>query len=1011
MQKPVLYLLLGIALLGAGALVLPAWFADEEAPVRRWSQQDEEDLPGSAEADQADAAPPGQAERVAVEGAGLGAAGAGEDSRVEVLLRGRVIDKWNSPVAAATVWLDFGRGGPRGGAGNRQRRVPEPVQTDRDGRFAFQGQAFRNLRVTLQVAHSRHAPGLFEKDLGEVTAEVELGDLALQQGGSLLGRVTDLEGNGIPGATLRLNPENNNRMRMLRDREKLLPSITADTNGYFRGLHLPAGDWSVTATARMHTEGRSATFAAEEEQQTEIDDIRLGPGFEVTGYVRDRQGHPIAKADVTFRSQPAAGAAAPGQRGGRGPGGGMGGFGGREYATTTDDAGRFFLEHLPGTPMRIDSRAEGYLDYRSDGVDITLGQPLQITLQDGLRITGQVLDDVDGQPVTRFAVRAVRVRGLDVPGLADIDFAALMTQLRDPNLDEATRQQLRTQMETARAAFGDRGRRGQDWGGNDRQGERGGFGGGAQRDLGKPERHANGEFVLTGLQEGVYEVLVQGTEHARHRSAEVEVRLGVAAPGVTVRLDRGVFVAGLVLSERGEPIRGARVELRSANPNEARGQRGRGGDNGRGGAEAWVAMGREFLRQSAGNQLALEAQTDASGEFVFQHVPRGGFRLQANAEGFASATSEPFELTADRSDCELRLGLLGSIAGKVRGLGSKEIAEARVAALPLDPSGAARGGRGMFGGGGGPFQNVSVGSDGSYQIDNLAPGNYLVRSWIGSPQELMRELGPQFFAGTLTADVAVRGGETSALDVQVSRPLVGEIAGTVLHNGRPGTGYQIELSRVADDGSETNGGRGQGGGRGGPMGMWGGGRSFQAAVAQSGRFAIKDIPIGTYLLRVQAGRRGGTLHEERLLVSAGSVVECNLALTTASLKGTVTCDDADATTLNGAITLLPGITELPEGWNAMRRDGSPSIDTRLQRGSFQFEALKPGNYLMVVTVRGRERSTLPIVVGAGEGQTVQVAAGKVAAGTGGAGAGTGGARLGNRQPGPGGAADPGSRNR
>lgn len=1035
MQKPVLFLLLGIALLGAGALVIPGMFADDEAPVRRWSQAEEEDLPGNADADLADAAAPGMADRVAVEGAGSGAAGDRDEARIEVLLRGRIVDKWNAPVPAATVWLDFARGGQRGGPANRQRRVPEPVQTDREGRFAFQGQAFRSLRVSLQVAHQRHAPGLFDKDLGEVTAEVDLGDLALMQGGALLGRVTDLEGNGIPGATLRLNPENGNRMRMLRNRDNLLPAITADTNGYFRGVHLPAGDWTVGATARMHTEGRSATFAVEEEQQVEIDDIRLGPGYEVTGYVRDSQGQPIAKAEVTLRSQgwlnnqgnQGGQGNQPGnqggQRGGRGQGG-FGGFGGRDYSTTTDDAGRFFLEHLPGTMMRLDSRADGYLDYRQEGIEITLGRPLQVTMQDGLRITGLALDDVDGQPITRFAVRAMRVRGLDVPNPAEIDFAALMTQMRDPNLDDATRQQLRTQMESARASFGDRGRRGPDGPGNDRQEERGGFAGGFQRDLGKPERHANGEFVLTGLQEGVYEVHLQGTEHARYRSAEVEVRLGAPAPGVTARLDRGVFVAGLVLSERGEPVRGARVELRTASPNDNRGRRGRGGENG-GNAEAWANMGRDFLRQAMGATLVLEAQTDATGEFIIKHVPRGGFRLQATADGFATATGEPFELTADRSDFELRLGLLGSIAGKVRGLASKETGEARVAAVPIDPNGMGRGGRGMMGGmfgggggGGGPFQNVNVASDGSYQIDNLAPGNYLVRSWIGSPQELMRELGPQFFAGTLTPDVAVRGGETSKWDVAVTRPLVGEVAGSVLHNGRPGAGYQIELTRVQEEGNDNNGMRGMmGGGRGGPMAMMGGGRSFQAAVASSGRFTIKDVPVGNYRLRVQAGRRGGMLHEEQVQVIAGSVVERSITLATASLKGTVTAVDGDAAALAGAVTLLPDMTELPEGWNAFRRDGTPTVEARLQRGSFQFDALKPGNYLLVLSVRGRERTTMPIVVAPGDGQTISVAAGKVAENTGGPGAGgpgngargQGAGGQGGRQQGNGGAPANGNR--
>ena len=69
-----------------------------------------------------------------------------------MLLQGRVIDKFKAPIAEATVWLDYGRGGPRGGRGDANRRVPDPVRTDAEGRFAFQGETFRNLRVSLQVA-------------------------------------------------------------------------------------------------------------------------------------------------------------------------------------------------------------------------------------------------------------------------------------------------------------------------------------------------------------------------------------------------------------------------------------------------------------------------------------------------------------------------------------------------------------------------------------------------------------------------------------------------------------------------------------------------------------------------------------------------------------------------------------------------------------------------------------------------------------------------------------------
>ncbi len=1041
MQKQSLALLFGALLLAVGVgFAVPSLLADDDAPLMRWDAKDEQEVQDPAAAENANPATDANLERTAVTADPT--ALAADESRVDVTLRGRVIDKFQAPVAAATVWLDFGRGGQRGGGpGNRNRRVPDPVQTDREGRFAFQGQTFRNLRVSLQVAHDKHAPGLFDKELGDVTAEMDLGDLVLVNGGEVLGRVTDLDGNAIPAATIQLSPENGNPMRMLRNRENLLAAVTTDNNGYFRKPHAPVGDWSVSASAKMHTEGRSATFAVEEDQQVEVDDIRLGPGYEVTGYVRTAQGQPIAKADVSLTSQ--GGGRGRGGRGQGGPGGGQpgatqaaeaptaggpagspvgsaagggnfdwrggGGGGGREHSTTTDEQGRFFLEHLPGVPMRLEVRADGYLDYNQDQLNITLGQQVLVSMQDGLRIAGVVTDAVDGQLVVGYAVRAVRVRGLPVPGAADIDLNAIMTQMRDGNLDEATRAQLRTQMETARSAMGDMRRGGPGGGG---QGGGGPGGGGPGRDLGKPEKHPDGAFVVTGLQEGVYEVHVQSPEHARYRSAEVELRLGATAPTVAVTLDRGVYVAGVVLSEQGRPVAGAKVEMRTASLTDtgaAGGRRGRGGRGGNPNGNAnsgaateagnapgagidFAAMGRDFMRQAAGAQLTLEATTDAEGEFVVKHAPRGGYRLLAQAKGFANTTGEPFDLQVDRSGVELRLGMLGSVTGQVRGLASKEYAEARVAAVAVGGNGGGFGGmgRGMGrggqggpgGGGGGPFNGVSVLADGTYRIDDLAPGDYIVRSWIGSPQELMRELGPQFFSGTLTADVTVKAGEVAKFDVAVTRPMVGEVSGTVLHNGTPATGFQIELTVVDENAAAGNdrGGRGQGGGMGGRGGMFGGGRSFQAAVASSGRFSVKDVPAGNYRLRVQAGRRGGLLHEEQVMVTANVTTERNIQVTTASLQGSVTRDDGNPAELNGSLSLLPGLNTMPENFNQWRREpGNTTFDTRVQAGAFKFDTLKPGNYLMVLNIRGRERATAPLVVAPGDGQRTSIAAGKVAA--------------------------------
>ncbi|MEO6594877.1 MAG: carboxypeptidase regulatory-like domain-containing protein, partial [Planctomycetota bacterium] len=975
MQKQSIAVLFGcIVLLVAGGLMVPQLLADPGAPLVRWTQADELDVPSTAGEEGVTVEADGTMQRTAVDLAGSHAAVV--DARIEVILRGRVVDKFRAPVAAANVWLDFGRGGFRGGQADRQRRVPDPVLTDKEGRFAFQGQTFRNLSVSLHVLHKDHAPGIFQKDIGEVAAEVDLGDLTLNRGGQLRGRVTDLEGNGISGAELRFQPENGNPMRFVRDRERMLENFTTDNNGYFRRPNLAAGDWSVNANAKRHTEGRSSTFVIEEEQVVDIEDIRLGPGYEVTGYVRTVQGQPIAKANVALQGE---------NRGRGGRSGGGGGGGGRDYRTTTDEQGKFLLEHLPGVPMRLEADAEGYLDFQQDAIDPTSGRVLHLAMQDGLRIVG-IVRDPEGNPVTLFAFRAIRLRGLPLPGQSEVNLNDVVAQLRSGNIDEATRNQLRTTMESMRGQMGRPGRgdaQGSGRGGPDPGGGRPG----RARDLGKPERHAGGTFLASGLQEGVYEVHVQSPDHARYRSAEAEVRLGQNEPNLAIVLDPGVFVAGIVVDDIGTPVRGATIEMRpsSANEGDAAGRRrGRGNGQADGGMPDLNAMGREFLRQANGVQPTLEATTNAEGLFVIKHAQKGSYRLQAEAKGHSTATSEIFELLADRSGFELRVGALGTIAGIVRGLRSGEPEQARVAAVPVGSGGGMGGIGAMFGrgGGGNALQGVSVASNGTYRIEGLAPGEYIVRSWIGSPQELMRELMPLFMSGSLPADATVRGAEVTAFDVELTRAAAGTVAGTVMHNGSPASGFQVELTRQDDAGSAGsdpgNGRRGGGGGGpGGGRGMWGGmGRSHQSTVAASGRFSIENVPAGLYRLRVQAGRRGGMLHEEIVQVSADTTLERNFNLMTVSLQGSVTPEaGGNVADLDGRVSLLPGLSALPEDLGAWQRENT-TFDARVQDGKFRFETLQPGNYLLVVTIRGRERTVMPVAVG-GPDQTVQVSAGKV----------------------------------
>lgn len=1004
MQKPILVVLC-LALLGliAGAILLPQLMSDGDAPTMQWSADDEVEGSATTEPESADLAEGATLDRSEVEVAGGAVIDASE--RVETILRGRVVDKFQHAIPGAKVWLEFGRSqrSARGNRGDRQRRIPDPVVTDGEGRFAFQGQAFRNLRVSLQVQHATHSLGLFDKDLGDTLAaangnlargaEIELGDLTLMNGGDVRGRVTDLDGNGVPAAEVTLEPDMQNRLRWVREREQLLQPTKADNSGFYTFHNVNAGEFTLTALAPRHTEGRSASFKVEEDQAIDVPDIQLGPGYELTGFVRNPRGEAIANANVVVRSsrnqpnQSNQDDQGPG-RGGRQGGGGRGAFfgRGREHRARTDEKGRFFLDHLPGALLELNVDAKGFLDFEQDGIDATLGQIVNVTMQEGLRITG-IAQDSSGAPVEMFALRAIRLRDLPDPALANIDLNAVMAQLRDGNLDEATRDRLRQQMQSLRSTMAQGGRGGPGGPGGGPGAGPGGRGRGNNGDQGAPGRngdlgevirHAGGTFVADGLQEGVYELHLQATDYARFRSAEIEVRAAVAAPHVVISLDAGVYVGGRVVDDRGDAIAGALVQLRSDNGIDfgsmrRGGRSGRGQDGqqpGAGQTPDMTRMATEFARMAQGANVSIEARTDRDGIFVMKHVPRGSFRLSAEHDGFADQRTDAFELQVDRSDFELRLGLLGSLIGRVSGFVEKEVSEVRVGAVMMPDDGNPMGMMGgMFRGGGGgrgqgPFRTVDIGADGTYRIDDLVPGSYVVRAWVGSPQQLMRELGPSFFDGSLTADTTVRGGDETRFDLQMVRPMLGAVAGSVMHNGQNAVGFQVELRAAGNDTGAGNGGGNAGpGGRGGRGGRGFGGRSQQASVDADGRFLVKDVAAGSYELTIRSnGRRGAELLNDTIQVLADATLERSYSIVTGALHGTLTTDDgSDVKALGGRVSLLPGVSEVPADLNQWLRQNT-TYDGRISEGGFNIETVPPGNYLLIVQARDRERTSMPIVI-------------------------------------------------
>src|SRR5690606_26235714 len=124
-------------------------------------------------------------------------------SKAGVRVHGRVVDEGNRPVARATVRLRPG-GIPRFHADEEVDRsftgLSAEVETGPAGRFSFEEVREPSKReVFVRAASFVDATA----DIPHREGDVDLGDVRVEIGGSLAGRVVDDAGNPVPDAEVR----------------------------------------------------------------------------------------------------------------------------------------------------------------------------------------------------------------------------------------------------------------------------------------------------------------------------------------------------------------------------------------------------------------------------------------------------------------------------------------------------------------------------------------------------------------------------------------------------------------------------------------------------------------------------------------------------------------------------------------------------------------------------------------------------------------------------------------
>jgi hypothetical protein len=219
------------------------------------------------------------------------------------------------------------------------------------------------------------APGYAEKrvdaSIGDSQAEVDLGDIELEVGLAIRGRVHDKAGTGIPDAQV---------WAAQRREDGHFTNTRAGAAGEFVLAGLRPGTYHMTVSAI----GFARVSERPVEPGAENVDIALAPGGAITGMVVDESRSPVEAFRV---------AAEPTRGDGR--------SGGSPGAPKSSSDGRFTVEDLEEGPHIVKVEAPGYQPATLSDVKVAAGQTTDIgtiPLARGSVVRGVVVDRA-GQPV------------------------------------------------------------------------------------------------------------------------------------------------------------------------------------------------------------------------------------------------------------------------------------------------------------------------------------------------------------------------------------------------------------------------------------------------------------------------------------------------------------------------------------------------------------------------------------------------------------------------------------
>jgi large repetitive protein len=531
---------------------------------------------------------------------------------------GRVVDKsTHQPVTSFNAGVSTARLG-----GGMQFATPPMLKsfTSDDGSFTLD-----NVPTGTAVVVAS-APGYTTARQSNVTVEegktVENIELALETGVRLSGHVTDSQGSGLSGVTVRPDSGGGGvAMRIVRaDGGADATTAVTDGNGDYSIDQLEPGTKSFSFTREGYLPSTKSVELTGREARL---DAQLSSGVRVSGVVVTDSGVPVPDADIRATSALT----------------GSGGF----RATKTDAAGGFSFDGLAPGHYSFTASKNGYADGTLTDYDVSSNAPLRIALKTGGVIYGHVTGvaaadiskvtvvarnnngnsdaavdgagnyRIEGAPTGTVRVNAELMRGFGEmrssdPKTIDVAPGGSVQVDIDFNTNTIVRGRVTrdgTPLAGANVSFFP----------NDRAG--------AQVQVSTDEA---GNYTAGGLSDGTYSVMVLDTQRFSPFSTKYDVR-GSSTFDIEIRTSalRGrVMEAG-----SGDPVANARVQLRSK-------------------------------ESGIGGMIATRgANTDTSGNFTIDSVSPGTYTVTADKDGYGNDVRDvsvtdsgaaPLELSIAKND-------------------------------------------------------------------------------------------------------------------------------------------------------------------------------------------------------------------------------------------------------------------------------------------------------------------------------------------------------------------------